>query len=854
MEITAIDKALRELFAAEHRIVFWLDPDVEFEDTVSDIDLEGVEVINIGEIGALEVKVRVEIDRPTDKFLLYAPLRFDHPADNWLRDIQLYSQNFRADRASLMLRELGLDNQSLAQHIKRRATFFRSKKRISALKRLVSQKDTPEGLDRKMLSVIVGAGQAETFLILRTLLHKIMQSEDRWWQRVEKLGLVDSFWDCIAKEFGYVSDMPSIDDLVSRLFISELGILLRTDLPKELQELPLPDAGARNATVFLAQWRDSNKTATSYNGWADRVWNRLEIDLLLESCGFRGLAKVTTFDGIEEIVVTGLVDLLQEIDTPDLEAVQEICKRRKSSHWVLSPSVARDRREAHAAIYDALSAAAELLSLQHTYADLYNLDGEAMYRRYESELFRIDQLYRHVCFHINQATGHDLLKPVQDRIDKLYCDGFLTAISEAWGKHITKSLPHQWSLGPVLNQHTFYVDNVAPWLLGGPKRRAFVIISDALRYEAAEELARKINGLPRISAKLSSQLGVLPSYTTLGMASLLPHNKISYEKKGQILVDGLPAASLKQRNAILEAYNGKAIKATELLKMTRKEGRAFIAGTKVVYIYHNEVDAIGDFASTESQTFKAVKDAIHTLKKLAQHIVNALNGSYVVITSDHGFLYTDTAPEPSTLEGLPKNLLVTAKKRYALGKSLPQSDRAWQGTTHVTAKTSGDMDFLIPKGYTLFNFQGGARFFHGGAMLQEIAVPVIKVREKGSKDPKGQGQRSVNVEVIGHNFRITTNKHRFTLLQTEAVKATIKPVTLTVAIYEDACPVTDIQTITFSSTSNNPKDREKSVVLTLRHQPYDKRTAYQLMLRNVETGVRTQEVPVIIDRAIIDDF
>ena len=38
------------------------------------------------------------------------------------------------------------------------------------------------------------------------------------------------------------------------------------------------------------------------------------------------------------------------------------------------------------------------------------------------------------------------------------------------------------------------------------------------------------------------------------------------------------------------------------------------------------------------------------------------------------------------------------------------------------------MEFWIPKGANRFHFTGGARFVHGGAMLQEIVVPVITVR------------------------------------------------------------------------------------------------------------------------------
>ena len=58
------------------------------------------------------------------------------------------------------------------------------------------------------------------------------------------------------------------------------------------------------------------------------------------------------------------------------------------------------------------------------------------------------------------------------------------------------------------------------------KNRIVVIISDAFRYEVAKELVGKMNKDEKMSAELESQISVLPSITKLGMASLLPHEKI----------------------------------------------------------------------------------------------------------------------------------------------------------------------------------------------------------------------------------------------------------------------------------------------------------------------------------------
>jgi hypothetical protein len=64
----------------------------------------------------------------------------------------------------------------------------------------------------------------------------------------------------------------------------------------------------------------------------------------------------------------------------------------------------------------------------------------------------------------------------------------------------------------------------------GTVKRVFVLISDAFRFEVAHELTQQINGKNRFKASLDAMLGVLPSYTALGMAALLPHQTLAYKE------------------------------------------------------------------------------------------------------------------------------------------------------------------------------------------------------------------------------------------------------------------------------------------------------------------------------------
>jgi uncharacterized protein (TIGR02687 family) len=340
------------------------------------------------------------------------------------------------------------------------------------------------------------------------------------------------------------------------------------------------------------------------------------------------------------------------------------------------------------------------------------------------------------------------------------------------------------------------------------------------------------------------------------MASLLPHKSLTYKSKGEILVDGKPSGSLEQRGDVLNTVEGMACKANDLVAMKKDDGRDLVSQYRVIYVYHNTVDAMGESASTEEKTFQGVRTAIDELENIIGYIINNLNGTYVVITADHGFLFAESAPtEPdkSKIDQKPEGT-VHAKKRYLIGYNLPENDAAWHGKTEISACAEGQMEYWIPKAANRFHFVGGARFVHGGAMLQEIVVPVITVKQIKGKSAKETKVKPVTVNVLGSSHKITTNRHRFELIQMEPVSERVKPVTLKIAIYEGDEPVTNIEKVTFESASDKMDERKKWVQLTLSDRVYKKTTSYRLVLRDSETDIEQASVPVTIDRAFTDDF
>jgi uncharacterized protein (TIGR02687 family) len=411
-----------------------------------------------------------------------------------------------------------------------------------------------------------------------------------------------------------------------------------------------------------------------------------------------------TFLVVEKRIASSLRELVQTtVDTINADEVRTIAARRQDGHWAsLALANSSDApREAFHAVYDALVAAGDFYALRNKHKSGFDYpDAATMYRAYESDLYRFDQLYRCFCEAADSAEeqGWSIVKPLRTDIEAHYVNWYLTALALAWGKFIEPhgGLLSKWQIDEVPNQHRFYERNVRPWLDEGENRRAFVIISDAFRYEAAQELTTELNGKYRFEATLSSQLGVLPSYTALGMASLLPHKTLAY-KGTDVLVDSKSSIA-SERDGILQAVSGLACKCDELMAKKKDEGREFVKDKRVVYIYHNTVDAVGDDGKTEGHTFEAVRRAIDELAALVGYIINNLNGHHIVVTADHGFLFTETArieTDKSKLKDKPDNAIL-AKKRYLIGLKLPDHDAAWHGKLSVTAGADGDMEFWIP--------------------------------------------------------------------------------------------------------------------------------------------------------------
>ena len=309
------------------------------------------------------------------------------------------------------------------------------------------------------------------------------------------------------------------------------------------------------------------------------------------------------------------------------------------------------------------------------------------------------------------------LEALREQVEKRYTNKYVYELGNAWQQQVDQAA--SWCSTALRSQTAFYARYIEPLVRDGDKK-AVVIVSDAMRYEVADELGSLIRQEDRFDATLEAVLGVLPSYTQLGMAALLPHSTLKYSADAKtVLADDKPTNNTALRRKILEGVGGSAIQAEDFKALSADERRELYKANRVLYVYHNRIDATGDKPGTERQVFEAVEDTLRDIVDLVKKLASA-NATNIFITADHGFLFQDEAlSDTFFLSTQPQgDDIKVVNRRFVLGKGL-KADKAFVTFDAVQLGVESDLEVQIPKSiHRLRVAGGGARFVHGGATLQ----------------------------------------------------------------------------------------------------------------------------------------
>ncbi len=250
-----------------------------------------------------------------------------------------------------------------------------------------------------------------------------------------------------------------------------------------------------------------------------------------------------------------------------------------------------------------------------------------------------------------------------------------------------------------------------------------IMFLDACRLDLGQRLAGLLNkGEPVQRATIAIAAAPVPSVTAIGMPFALPMTREALT----VLVAGANSdltvmakdfagdlARLDQRRQWLEKNVGikdhlaiDEVLDGETLKKPSKS-------RKIIAVYGAEFDRHdGELQLTGADAH---------LDRYVQAIRRLRDNGYsrVIVVTDHGFFHWD--PEDHEIADKPAGKLLWMSRRAIVGRNLshPQA-------VHLRVPCS-DLEVMVPRSMHSFKTYGGLEFFHGGASLQEVVIPVVVV-------------------------------------------------------------------------------------------------------------------------------
>ena len=430
--------------------------------------------------------------------------------------------------------------------------------------------------------------------------------------------------------------------------------------------------------------------------------------------------------------------------------------------------------------------------------------------RYQTDYYLTDQYYRQATelyFKINPTSElFDSIQTVKRNLDQNYSK-LCNRINLEW----TRCLKETGGMESVhlLRQDDFYEERIKP-----VQKKVAVIVSDALRYEIAQELIGEL-AKSRHIASLKPALAMLPTETKYCKPALLPHHELKLYGQGgeqDMAVDDKILSDTTKRCEHLQKYRDGAICVNfETVAEYNQDKNREIFKHSLVYIFHDVIDKNGH-NGTSKEVVTNCRNAIKDLATMIPKIHASYNVTEVYVTSDHGFLFNDIQFAEKDKHKINEECLERSTRYY-----LTNSEKEEPGVIKFRLDTvsgmlnASNVMVAVPQGTNRFAApSGGYMFTHGGAALQEIVIPVIV-----SHQERTDSKQPVGVMVLDRKLSMQASRLRFKLLQTEAVSMDIKKRHIKVALFYNDTPVTPIKDVLLDKTDASLDNRKYLIDLTL---------------------------------------
>ena len=291
----------------QRRIIFWYDEDKEFEDKLDEVVLENAKVIALTGNNAFSVKKLLSVDDLTTNYLVYSPCVYNRPDDNWLLDVELYSEEFRADLISIWMDEMGLiSNPAMRKQVKNYRAYFNAKDRRLKASTQNKVPETPAQLHMAVMAAICGLKDAQPNMILRSVFQAGLDlNNNTVYQDFVKYHADAAFWAMVRQGCGFVEEEPDLGRLAIHLLLTAATRTMRQEYLAGLDGfISMPHQAY--CYDFISEWLHSDNIPQLYDV-ARYVEDEARLHQRFEKLTVEDLVGTECFPCINEVILTKLM-------------------------------------------------------------------------------------------------------------------------------------------------------------------------------------------------------------------------------------------------------------------------------------------------------------------------------------------------------------------------------------------------------------------------------------------------------------------------------------------------------------------------------------------------------------------
>lgn len=633
------------------------------------------------------------------------------------------------------------------------------------------------------------------------------------------------------------------------MLLTYASVALKDTMPDILKSYVLKKKN--DIVVFVRNLMDNVLYQDAYDELSEKVDKNLKVVSRIReemkkdtakskdlSVQLQDIVSCDAFQALDEIIIDWMLDQLNDeildaqIDGMNLAQIAEQ-RTTKACHF---GNVYKNEYQAIKYAYQMMKA----VSVLEVTSDIKKIVAD-----YQEQNYLIDSYYRWFYSAYDCIEDTECFLKVRERIENMYAFTYLQKVTPRWNQELTDNMMEDTGLKC---QEDFYRNYMKAY---EGKKRVIVIISDAFRYECAKELMQRLELDEKCTPKLECMISGLPSVTSVGMASLLPHERLQVDEKLNVTVDGQNCGDLISRDKILKAQNENnvALSFDEVASANKEKIRELLQKKNIVYIYHNQVDARGDKPASENEVFTACSEAIQEIHKLIKKLTSYISAAKFFVTADHGFLYKRDKLHEFDKVSYDRKVCAYSNKRFLL-----TTQQVTEPGMKSRMMTYMDQLYVTtPIGADIFKVVGGGQnYVHGGSSLQEMLIPVIEL----TTNTKSVAYDYVDVILTSVNRKVTNLITYFDFIQTEKVTDTMKARSL-VAYFttEDGEKISFDVPIIANSQEDAPEKRTFHEKFTLKSREYKYGDKYYLVLAdaNDEKNI-LQQYEFMIDIAFVNDF